>query len=248
MGLLGSIIGGIGSIFSGLFGGSSEKTTHNYNYEPDKVRIAEIEQETKLKLAAKEAERIELMRDAQLELLKAQTMSQMAIEKARVEGMTQMANQLVILQEKMTEVAQKRIEIISACSLPIIKDLETFYSEVGEKIQAHNDEYNEKKLPKLLDILGKYEIGTAQHEIYSEHIRREAERQEKFIEEQMTRIHERQTLVLQSFVSSREKILEQTAQITKSLVDGYVEQQNLLTQAKELPSGKIKELPPAKAE
>ena len=93
MGIIGDIIGGLGDI---LFGKSSSPSSnsqstvsevHNYtyHYEPDKVRAAEIEQETKLRLADKEIERVELMRDAQMELLKAQTMSQMMINKARVE-------------------------------------------------------------------------------------------------------------------------------------------------------------------
>ena len=108
MGLFGTIGKIIGRIFGGSSSNSSSSRSYNYNYDPDKVRVAEIEQETKLRLADKEKERIELMRDAQIELLKAQALSQAAIERAKVEGMAAMANQLVILQEKMLEVAKKR--------------------------------------------------------------------------------------------------------------------------------------------
>ncbi|MBR0060648.1 MAG: NC domain protein, partial [Selenomonadaceae bacterium] len=103
MGLWGSIKSFFG------FGSSSSRSSssYNYNYEPDKVKIAEIERDTKLKLADKEAERIELMRDAQIELYKAQAISQAAIEKARVDGMVAMSNQMMLLQEKMLEVAKK---------------------------------------------------------------------------------------------------------------------------------------------
>ena len=234
------------------FGSSSSKSrstsSHSYNYEPDKVKIAEIERDTKLKLADKEAERIELMRDAQLELIKAQTMSQMAIDKARGEGMAAMANQLVVLQEKMLDVAKKRIAIIEEGSLPIIREIENFYDEVGNKISANNDEYNTKKLPQLLGILRQYETDSPEHEIFSAQIRADMERQGKFIEQQMARVSERQNLVLQSFLSTKEKIIEQTGQITQNIAEGYLKRQveNLLPQGQaSLPNTEIKQLPPA---
>ena len=166
------IFGKIGGFISGLFGGSSSRSSssYSYNYEPDKVKIAEIERDTKLKLADKEKERIELMRDAQLDFIKAQTMSQMAIDEARVKGMSVMADQLVILQEKMLDVAKKRIAIIEEGSMPIIRDIENFYSEVEEHISQNVEDYNTKKLPQLLDMLGKYEQGSPPYEIYMSQI------------------------------------------------------------------------------
>lgn len=246
MGLFGTIGKIIGRIFGGSSSNSSSSRSYNYNYDPDKVRVAEIEQETKLRLADKEKERIELMRDAQIELLKAQAMSQAAIERAKVEGMAAMANQLVILQEKMLEVAKKRIAIIEEGSLPLIKDIENFYNEVGEKISANSDEYNTKKLPQLLKILGQYDRNSPEHEIYSAQIRADMERQGKFIEQQMTRVSERQNLVLQSFLSSKEKIIEQTGQITKQIAESYLKRpENLLEGQKLLPTSDVKQLPPA---
>ena len=251
MGLFGTIIGGIGGLLGGLFGSSSSKSSTTTTYEPDRVRVAEIERETKLRLAEKETERIELMRDAQLEILKAQTMSQIAIEKARVEGMTQTVNQLVALQEKLTELAEKRIMIIEKCSLPVIREIETFYNEVGEKISANNDEYNTKKLPQLLQILRQYEKGSPEHEIFFAQINEDRARQGKFIEQQMIRVSERQNIVLQSFLSTKEKILEQTGQITQQIAEGYLKRpnENLLPQGQAtlqaLPSAETKQLPSA---
>ena len=108
-------------------------------------------------------------------------MSQLAIEKARAEGMTAAVNQFILLQEKMTELAEKRLEIIEKCSLPIVREIEKFYDEVGEKISANNDDYNTKKLPQLLKILGQYEKGSPEYEIYSAQINDDRTRQGKFI-------------------------------------------------------------------
>ncbi len=248
MGLFGSIISGIGNFVGGIFGRSSSSSSSgssssSYNYEPDKVRVAEIERDTKLKLADKESERIELMRDAQIELLKAQAISQAAIEKARVDGMVAMSNQMVILQEKMLDVAKKRIAIIEEGSLPIVREIENFYNEVGEKIQSNSDEYNTKKLPQLLNILRQYDKDSPEHEIYSAQILRDMDRQGKFIERQMDMVSERQNLVLQSFLSSKEKIIEQTGQITQQIAEKYLPQ--CQTSQTALPSADLKQLPPA---
>ena len=248
------IFGKIGDILGSLFGGSSSSdsrstTSYNYNYEPDKVRIAEIESETKLRLADKEKERIELMREAQIELIKAQTMSQMMIEKARVDGMSKIADQLVILQEKMLDVAKKRIAIIEEGSMPIIREIENFYNEVGDRIQDNNDNYNIKKLPQLLEMLSRYEKDSPQYEIYLAQINDDRIRQNQFIVDQMEQVRERQNLVLQSFLSTKEKIIEQTGKITQNIAEGYLKKQidTLLPQGKsellKLPSAEIKKLP-----
>lgn len=245
---------GIWGAIKSFFGfGSSERSSssYSYNYEPDKVKIAEIERDTKLKLADKEAERIELMRDAQLELIEAQTRSQLAIEEARARGMTAAAQQFIALQTKLTELAEKRIQIIEKCSLPIVREIESFYDEVGDKISAANDEYNTKKLPQLLAILRQYEAGTPEHEIFSAQINEDRARQGKFIEQQMMRVSERQNIVLQSFLSTKEKILEQTGQITQQIAEGWLKRpnENLLPQGSAslpaLPNAETKQLPPA---
>lgn len=239
MGLWGSIKNFFGF---GSSSGNRSTSSHNYNYEPDKVRIAEIERDTKLKLADKEAERIELMREAQLELIQAQTISQAAIEKARADGLTAMVKQLVALQEKMLDVAQKRIAIIEEGSLPIVREIENFYNEVAEKISAANDEYNTKKLPQLLKILSQYEKGSPEHEIFFAQINDDRSRQGKFIERQMELVSERQNLVLKSFLSSKEKIIEQTGRLAQNIAAGYLPQGQAL---QALPNPQIKQLPPA---
>ena len=211
--------------FFGFGSSSRSSSSYNYNYEPDKVKIAEIERDMKLKLADKEKERIELMRDAQLDFMKAQTMSQMAIDEARVKGMAVMADQLVILQEKMLDVAKKRIAIIEEGSMPIIRDIENFYSEVEERISQNVEEYNTKKLPQLLDMLEKYKEGTPPYEIYMAQINDDRARQNRFVVQQMDQIRERQNLVLNSFLATKEKIIEQTGQITQSIAEGYLKKQ-----------------------
>lgn len=223
MGIFGSIwdrVKGIFSSSSSSSGGS--RSTSNYNYEPDKVRVAEIERNLKLEMADKERERIELMRDAQLELLKAQGMTQMAIDEARTKNMKAFAEQLAALQEKMLEVAKNRIVIIEEGSLPMIREIEAFYEEVGNRIQAKGDEYTTKKLPQLLHLLQQYEKDSPEYEIFASQIKDDRERQNQFIMTQLQKIQERQELVTKNFLETKDKIIEQTGRITQTIAEEYL--------------------------
>lgn len=255
MGLFGTIGKAFKWVGEKIFGSSSSSgggssSRSSYHYEPDKVRVAEIEQETKLKLADKEIERVELMKDAQIEILQAQALTQAAIEKARAEGMKEISAQLVNLQEKMLQIAEQRLTIIEKCSLPIIREIENFYNEIGEKIQAHGDEYNTKKLPQLLQILNQYEKGSPAFELYFAQIQNDMTRQGRFIEQQLQQVSERQNLVLQSFLSSKEKILDQTGQITETIAQKFLSDkiqslpQSQYDAQKSLSTQEIKALPP----
>lgn len=217
MGLFGKIGGFIKGLFGGgSSGGGSRSTT---TYEPDKVKVAQIEADTKIRLANMETERIEIMKQARLEILEYETQSQIALEKARAQGLGVMAQMIIALQDKLNDVAEKRLQIIEKGSIQIIKEIETFYDEIGDKIQADNDRYNLEKLPALLDILQQYESGTPQHEIYFQQIQDDRKIQQQHYLKQLEAVSERQSMVISGFISSKEKIIEQTGQITQGMLD-----------------------------
>ncbi len=87
-----------GSSSESSYGGSS-RSTAAYSYEPDKVKAAEIEADTKIKLANMEKERIALMKDAQKEILHLETESKIALEMAKSKGLEAMANTIISMQE-----------------------------------------------------------------------------------------------------------------------------------------------------
>lgn len=217
MGLLGKI----GNVICGLFGGGSsgDGSRSTTTYEPDKVKIAEIERDTKIQLSNMETERIEIMKQAKIDILEYQTQCQAALEQAKVQGLEVMAQMIVNMQDKLNEVAEKRLQIIEKGSIQIIKEIETFYDEMGNKIQADNDKYNREKLPALLDILNQYEPNTTAFEIYSQQIQDDRKIQQQHYMKQIDAISERQSMVISGFISSKEKIIEQTGQITQGMLD-----------------------------
>lgn len=239
-----------------------EQTRARMAEAAQQAKLAELDNEFKLRLIDKDEERIRLMRDAQTDVIQMQAMAQIAIERARAEGLTTMANQIAALQERLLDIAAKRIAIIEAGSLSANREIEKFYKEILDAVEAKRDEYNTKKLPELLVLLGQYDKDSVQHEIFSAQINDDRELQKKFLEQQLTRVNEQQTLVLKNFLSSKDKILEQTQQITQLIAEKYLPQGSASLPAlpaanelkrlsagvelKQLPAAKLKQLPPAK--
>lgn len=230
MGLLGKIGGAIKSLFGGgSSGGGGSRSTSTTTYEPDKVKVAEIEADTKIRLANKEIERIEIMKQARLDILEYETQSQIALEEARARGLTVMTQTILTLQDKLNEVAEKRLLIIEKGSLQVIKDIEMFYDELSTKIQEDDDKYNTEKLPEMLSILGKYEEGTTAHKLYSKRVEEDMALQAQHYVKQIDAITTRQTQVIDGFLSSKEKILEQTGNITAGMLETIQAQTLALT-------------------
>ncbi|MCI7266832.1 MAG: lecithin retinol acyltransferase family protein [Veillonellaceae bacterium] len=211
----------IGGFIKGIFGGSSSgasRSTSSTVYEPDKVRIAEIEKNTKIRLATMERERQELMHKAQIEFLQAHYDCEEALVQAKVKGFAATAEMIVRMQSKLTEIAETRMAIIEKGSLSIVKDIENFYDELGDKVKADNYEYNIEKLPALLAILEKYEIDSPAHKLYQKRIEEDMRVQGEYYMKQLDNIAMRQQQVIDGFIKNKNNIIEQTDLITKELL------------------------------
>ena len=216
------LFGTIGGIIKGWFGGGSSggsRSTSNTNYEPDKVKVAEIEADTKLRLAGMENERIELMKNAKLELLEFETKSKLALEEARARGLYNMAQTIIAVQDKLTEVAERRLQIIENGSIQIVKEIETFYQELGKKIEEDDDTYNTEKLPQLLALLERYEIGTPAHSLYQRRIEDDMALQSKHYTMQLNAVVQRQSQIISGFLQSKDRVVEHTSQLTEGLLE-----------------------------
>ncbi|MBE8232094.1 MAG: hypothetical protein HAW67_00050 [Endozoicomonadaceae bacterium] len=230
---IGSAIGSVGRTVLGWVTGSgsssdsgdSRSSRSDYSsYEPDKVKIAEIEQETQLQLAGKEQERIELMKNAKIEILREEAMLRDAHDQAKIKGFKEMSEAIILLQERFNDVSEKRLAIIEQGSFEIIKDIETFYRQLQVELENNDIEFTENKLPKLLDQLEKYEEGTASHTLYNKKIDALITNQTKYVERMLTDLSDRQSKIIDSALTTKAKILEHTDQLTTNLVTQITEQ------------------------
>lgn len=220
MGLLGKIGGFVKGLFGGSSsGGSRSASNTNTTYEPDKVKIAEIESQTKIRLANMEKERMQLSTDAQLEIMEQEYRFKVGLEEAKALGFNNIANTIVGMQEKLNEVAQKRIEIIEKGSLHVVREIENFYLELKGKITEDNQIYSEEKLPKLLEILEKYDENSPSYRLYFKRVEDDMDAQLRSFNRQIDGIAERQSKIIDSFLNSKDKMIDQTAMITSGLID-----------------------------
>ena len=96
-----------------------------------------------------ETERVELIKQAQMELLRDEAEAKILVEEAKAKGFTVMAQTIIAMQEQLTQITNNRIEIIERASLPIVKDIENMYKELKDRIVADNDKYNTEKIAKI---------------------------------------------------------------------------------------------------
>lgn len=233
------LFGKVGGFLKGLFGGKSSgdsgsrsasntntNITTNTTYEPDKVKVAEIEAQTKTRLANMEMERIKLSRDAQLEIMEQEYRFKVGYEEAKALGFNNIATTIVNMQEKLTEIAQKRIAIIENGSLDIVREIEGFYLELKERVQEDSYKYSEEKVPRLLEILKMYDENSPAYKLYFKRIEDDMNSQIMSYNKQMDGIAERQAKIIDSFLASKEKMLEQSSQITNSLIENILTNNN----------------------
>ena len=172
-----------------------------------------------MKAAQLENERIELMRQAKLDIIQAETQSRAAQEQARAQGFAAMSQAIIVMQEKLNEIAEKRIAIIESASLQAIREAENFYGELTAKIQDDNNKYTLEKLPVLLDILGKYDEGSPAQKLYAKKIDEDMALQITHTAKQLESITERQTMIIDNILSVKGNIADQTGQITAKMLE-----------------------------
>ncbi len=223
-------------------------STTTTTYDPDRVRAAEIEYagkiklaamekekleyesrmsdeeyQRKLKLAGMEKERLEYAKQAQLDIIEAQTQSRIAQEQARAEGFERIAEAITDMQERLNVIAERRITIIERGTLQAVREAESFYAELTAKIQQDNDKYTAEKLPALLDMLGRYEQGTSAHTLFMKKIEDDISIQAKHTTRQLESVLTRQERMIDEIMTAKGRISEQTSQITAAMLEAVKE-------------------------
>ncbi len=215
-GILGTIASGVvdffsgGSSSSGGGGGSrsTESTTNNYNYDPDKVRVAEIEAESKRDMAYQENQRIGLMKDAQIELAKINALMEVAVIEAKVRGFDASQKILLEMTRTLTQIAQERLVLLEQGHLGAVAQIDSHYRQLEQQIGRENDEYMQEKLPKLNALLAQYPEGSTNHKIYNKAMDMDMARHFQFQTTQIQGVQQRRNMMTESAIESR-KLLEQ---------------------------------------
>lgn len=196
-----------------------EHSTSTTTYDPDRVKAAQLDKER----AQIENERVELMKQAQLDIIEAQKQSRIAQEQARAEGFVRIAEAVTAMQEKLNELAARRLAIIERGTLQAVREAEEFYAELMRTIQQDNDRYTAEKLPRLLEILGRYEEGSSLHTLYMKKIDEDITLQAQHTARQLESAVKRQERMIDEIMTAKGEINDQTGKITAGILEALRE-------------------------
>jgi hypothetical protein len=219
MGFLSTVGGWIGGLLSGGSSGgggsrssSSESTTNNYNYDPDKVRVAEIEGETAKYLAYHENQRIGLIKDAQLEIAEFNARMEAAVIEAKVRGFEALQKSLLTMTRELNQIAHERLSMLDNGSLDVVAKIDQHYDQLQRQITQEQDRYMQEKMPKLIGILEQYPEGSTGHKMYH-----------KALDNDLALHIQFQNTQLQS-VDSRRKLMTETAATSRLQLEQHINQ------------------------
>ena len=164
------LLGAVGGFFSGLFGGSSkESTSYNYKYEPDRVRVAEIEREKAIRIAELQQENISKQKQAELELMQANANLELDIMKAKEEGFTNVISALTNMMKEWNILGEQRIAFMNNAKFEVSSKINNLYSDLIKNVDEDAFDFQLNKQPQLFEQLEKFQ-GTDSYESYKNNI------------------------------------------------------------------------------
>ena len=201
-------MGWFGNVVSAIFGGGSSRDSSSTTttYEPDKVRIAEIEASSKIKMEEMKQERIKLYAETQLELIEFNAKMEAAVIEARVCGDQILQQSMIELMREANVLAEQRLKLIETAGMDAIRQIDGYYDQLKNDLGTQDFDNTKLRIPQLLEILKNFEAGTPEHELYFDEIKQYKMRHNEYIMGQMKSLHNRQSQVLASCLTGKEQI------------------------------------------
>lgn len=180
----------------------SSVSTTNTVYEPDKVKVAELENA-----------RIDKAIEAQKEIIEMNQEMQLLIMEAHQKGFEHSTKILKEMMQSLNQIAQERLILIENGHFEVVEKIEHLYMNLEQEIRKDNDSFNMEQLPKMLEMLAKFEVGSASAKLYEKSVDKQIELNGTFFIQKLGALHDRQKLMVASAIKSKEQVLEQSSQI-----------------------------------
>lgn len=209
MSWFGGMVDTISSIFS-FSSSSSNNRSENHNsssttqtvYEPDKVRVAELENQ-----------RSEMLVEAQKDIIELNARMQAAVIEANVRGFEYSANVLKSLMTDMNIIAQQRLQLLENGHFEIVKQIECLYLDLEREIKKDNEAFQLEKLPQMFDVLNKFSDGSAAHKMYLSSIDQQIQLNISFVADKFKGLTQRQHTLITASTDTKKLVLEQSGQL-----------------------------------
>ena len=198
--ILGKSVEAIGKIFGGSSQKSSSESSVTTLYEPDRVRIAELEDKKLDKLIKAQRDIVKMNDDMQ---------------EARLKAQGDMAKTLKELMYEVNIIAQQRLELLENGHFDIVERIEKMYYTLEKEINEDSIKFNKFVLPDLLRELEKFEKETPSYTLYLKSIESEMLSNIEFVKNKLKAVGERQKMLIESSIQTKERLLEHTSKIVE---------------------------------
>lgn len=239
-GAIGDLAGRAVSAVSNFFGGSSDSSSRDRggsyssssesyhtskvtNYDPDKVRIAELENE-----------RVGLVKDAQLKLLAFNAQMEAAIIEARCRGFHEMQHAMMGMLKEVNILAEERLVLLESASQQHIRQVENMYLDLSKDIQ--NDDFLQTKVPQLLSVANQFPDESDTRQTFMKGIEREVATHFDFKTSQLALLNQRCRVVVESVVESKHRMQQHIDTVITKRIE-QLEQVMQTNSQLSLPSG-----------
>lgn len=198
---VGSFLGGAASSSGGgsdrEYGGSYSTSTSTSstvtNYDPYKVEVAKLENE-----------RVDLVKNAQLELMEVNARLEAVMIEARCKGFQAMQGSMMQMLKEVNHLAEERLVLLENGNQEQIQKVETMYADLSKDME--NDDFMFSKVPQMLDIANKFPEESDSRKLYMSGIDREMAKHFDFKTEQLKKLNERCHIVVASVVESKKQM------------------------------------------
>jgi len=226
--VFGSLVSSAVSAVGSVFGGGGSSVSHNSSstsntqtvYEPDRVKVAELE-----------SSRMDKAIEAQKEIMQMNNDMQLCIMEAHQKGFVQSTQILKDMMRSLNEIAQERLMLIENGHFEIVEKIEKLYLGLEQEIREDNNDFNMDKLPQMLEVLSQFEAESAPAKLYEKSIDKQIELNGTFFTQKLAALHGRQKIMVASAIKSKEQVLEQSSQIVLDrmhFLDKQLEHQDFL--------------------
>ncbi|WP_180037482.1 hypothetical protein [Acinetobacter sp. YH16052] len=180
------------------YGGGSYSTSTSTsstvtNYDPDKIEAAKLTNE-----------RVELVKNAQLELMEVNARLEAVMIEARCKGFQAMQGSMMQMLKEVNHLAEERLVLLENGSQEQIKKVESMYADLSKDMD--NDDFMFAKVPQMLELANKFPEGSDSRKLYMNGIDREMAKHFDFKTEQLKNLNARCQIVVASVVASKEKM------------------------------------------
>ncbi|MCF7911463.1 MAG: hypothetical protein K9M99_02965 [Candidatus Cloacimonetes bacterium] len=217
--------------------GGGSRTTYSYNYEPDRVKAAEIEKEKAIIIAKLQQENIDKNKQAEFELMQANANFQLDIMKAKEEGFTNVVSALTEMMKEWNILGEQRIAFMNNAKFDVAVKINNLYSELISKVDEDSFEFQLNKIPKMLETSEKLKDPDSRKS-YQNSI-------DKYIasyiedKKEMTKSYRKQQeILMQSSIDSIDAINSEVTQIVMNRVESMTKTIQGDVDFKQLPNSK----------